>query len=109
MPTAGFLSRWIPTPAMSNAHPNRRPAIYCEAESADSAPVLASVLTPERVVRLHAAGFSDPGRAPNYWRIYRFDEFNDAAIARELLTILYDVYGYNGSPKLTVATEKGDN
>jgi hypothetical protein len=82
-------------------------AIYCEAQSADSWPVLTSVLTSECVARLHAAGFADPGRAPNYWRIYPADQFNDAAIARELLRILYDVYGYNGSPKLAVATEKG--
>jgi hypothetical protein len=82
-------------------------AVYCEAQSADSWPVLASVLTPERVARLHAAGFADPGRAPNYWKTYPVDEFDDTAIARELLTILHDVYGYNGSPKLTIATEKG--
>lgn len=83
------------------------PAIYCEAQSADSWPVLARILTPDRVARLHAAGFSDPGRAPNYWRIYPVDQFSDAAIADELLAILYEVYGYNGAPKLTFATEKG--
>ena len=69
--------------------------------------MLAKILTPERVARLHAAGFTDPGRAPNYWRSYAVDKFDDAAIARELLTILYDVYGYDGSPKLAIATEKG--
>jgi hypothetical protein len=83
-------------------------AIYCEAQSADSWPVLASVLTPERLARLHAAGFADPGRAPNYWKTYSLDAFDDAAITRELLTILHDVYGYNGAPKLTFATEKGE-
>lgn len=36
-----------------------------------------------------------------------FDEFDAAALARELLALLYDVYGYKGSPKLAVATEKG--
>lgn len=36
-------------------------AVYCEAQSADSRPVLASILTSERVAPLHAAGFSDPG------------------------------------------------
>jgi hypothetical protein len=30
-----------------------------------------------------------------------------AAAGRELLTILFDVYGYNGSPKLAFKTEKG--
>jgi hypothetical protein len=82
--------------------------IYCEAQSADSWAVLAKILTPESVARLHAAGFADPGRAPNYWRNYPIDEFDAAAVARELLTVLYDVYGYDGSPKLVIATEKGD-
>ncbi len=82
-------------------------AIYCGAHSADSWPALASILTGERIARLHAAGFADPGRAPNYWKIYPLDQFDDAAVARELLTILYDVYGYNGSPKLAFKTEKG--
>lgn len=80
--------------------------IYCEAQSADSWPLLARILTPERIARLHAAGFSDPGRAPNYWRAYPVDQFDDAAIARELLTILFDVYGYDGTPKLAIKTEK---
>jgi hypothetical protein len=82
-------------------------AIYCEAQSAESWPVLARILTPDRVARLHAAGFADPGRAPNYWKIYPADDFTDAAIADELMTILFDVYGYNGSPKLSFKTEKG--
>ncbi len=83
------------------------PAIYCEAQSADSWEFLANVLTSERVARLHAAGYADPGRAPNYGRTYPLSEFDDAAIAGELLTILYDVYGYKGSPKLKFKTEKG--
>jgi hypothetical protein len=81
-------------------------AIYCEAQSADSWPALTSVLTPERVARLHTAGFTDPGRAPNYWKNYPLDQFDDGAIARELLTILHDVYGYEGSPTLEITTEK---
>jgi hypothetical protein len=82
-------------------------AIYCEAQSADSWPALSSVLTPERVARLHAAGYADPGRAPNYSKTYALDQFDDAAIARELLTILYDAYGYAGAPKLKIGTENG--
>jgi hypothetical protein len=82
-------------------------AIYCEAQSADSWPVLARILSPDRVARLQAAGFADPGRAPNYWKVYPVGEFSDAAISNELLTILHDVYGYNGSPKLQFGTEKG--
>lgn len=81
------------------------PAIYCEAQSADSWPALAAVLTPERVARLHAAGFIDPGSAPNYSKKYPLAEYDDAAIARELLAVLFDVYGYTGRPKLKVATE----
>lgn len=81
-------------------------AIYCEAQSADSWPVLANILTAERIARLHAIGFSDPGRAPNYWKLYPLEEFDDDAVARELLTVLYDVYGYKGLPKLALVTEK---
>ena len=86
--------------------PQRFPAaIYCEAQSAESWEALASILTPERVAQLHTAGFTDPGRSPNYWKNYPFDKFDDAAIAHELLAILYGVYGYNGLPKLKVLTE----
>ncbi len=85
--------------------PDSPPAIYCEAQSAESWEALASVLTPERVGRLHAAGFADPGRAPNYWKKYS-DQVDNPAIAHELLAILHDVYGYNGLPKLKVITEE---
>ncbi len=83
------------------------PSIYCEAQSADSWPVLARILTPDRVTRLRATGFADPGRSPNYWKTYPIAKFRDVAIAEELLTILYDVYGYNGSPELEFKSEKG--
>ena len=69
--------------------------------------MLARILTPDRVERLHAAGFTDPGHAPNYWKTYPVDEFSDTAIAIELLTILYEVYSYNGAPRLKFETEKG--
>ncbi len=81
------------------------PALYCEAQSAESWAALATVLTPERVTRLRSAGYADPGRAPNYWKSYPFDKFTDTAIAEEILTILYDVYGYTGTTKLKIATE----
>jgi len=81
-------------------------AIYCEAQSAESWPVLARILTAERVARLHAAGYSDPGRAPNYWKNYSLDEFSDRAIAEELLSLFYDVYAYSGVPKLEFKTER---
>ena len=82
------------------------PSIYCEAQSAESWPALASVLTPERVALLHAAGFGDPGRGPNYWRSYPLDSASDRAIADQLLGVLHDVYGYAGAAPLTVKTEK---
>ena len=81
-------------------------AIYCEAQSADSWPALLSVLTAERVERLHALGFADPGRGPNYWKVYPLDAFEDAAVARELLTVLHDAYGNTGLPELKVKTEE---
>jgi hypothetical protein len=82
------------------------PALYCEAQSADSWEALRSVLTSERVASLHAAGFTDPGRAPNYWKKYLIDRTDDQTIAKELLTILHDVYGYTGLPKLQIITER---
>jgi hypothetical protein len=82
------------------------PTIYCEAQSAESWEALTSILTPERIARLHEAGFADPGRAPNYSKNYPVDQTDDATIARELLAILHEVYGYNGLPKLKVMTEE---
>jgi hypothetical protein len=82
------------------------PTIYCEAQSAESWQALASVITPDRVNRLHDLGFADPGRGPNYWKNYPTEQIDDAAIARELLTVLHDVYGYSGQPTLKVETEE---
>jgi hypothetical protein len=82
------------------------PAIYCEAQSAESWPVLSRILTPARVAQLHAIGFVDPGRAPNYSKTYPLEAFTDSAIANELLTVLYEIYGYNGVPKLEFKSEK---
>jgi hypothetical protein len=82
-----------------------RSGLYCEAQSADSQPSLARFLTPERVALLHAAGYADPGRSPNYAKNYA-GELSDIAIATELLTILHDVYGYGGEPELTFLSEK---
>ena len=81
-------------------------AVYCEAQSAESWPGLSRVLTAQRVARLHAAGYADPGRAPNYWKSYPLDGLSDAAIAEELLTLLHEVYGYDGMPRLVFKTEK---
>jgi hypothetical protein len=79
--------------------------IYCEAQSEESWPALAAILTPERVSRLRRMGYADPGRAPNYWKHYPVEKFTDAAIANEILTILHDVYGYVGATKLKMQTE----
>ncbi len=79
---------------------------YCEAQSAESWPALAAVLTPERIARLHAAGFADPGRAPNFSKTYPADKTDDAALASEILTLLHDVYGYYGASALEVKTEE---
>ena len=79
---------------------------YCEAQSADSWPALAAVLTDARIARLHALGFADPGRAPNYSKTYPAKDTNDSDLANEVLTILHDVYGYYGATKLAVETEE---
>jgi hypothetical protein len=81
--------------------------IYCEAQSPESWAALASVLTPDRVARLHAAGYADPGRAPNYWKNYPLGQYDDAAIAREVITLLHDAYGYTGAEQLSIKTEAG--
>lgn len=81
------------------------PALYCEAQSAESWPALEAVLTPERVAKLRSLGYADPGRAPNYWKEYAFGKFSDSDVAGELLTILVDVYGYTGARKFAVKTE----
>jgi hypothetical protein len=81
-------------------------AFYCEAQSAESWPALAAVLTPDRIARLHALGFADPGRAQNYAKTYPADKFDDDAVADEVLTVLHDAYGYYGAIKLEVKTEE---
>jgi hypothetical protein len=81
------------------------PAMLCEAQSSESWPALAAVLTPQRIARLHSAGYADPGRTPYYSKIYPLEKFTDAAIASELLTILYDVYNYSGATTLKVTAE----
>jgi len=88
--------------------PQTSPAvIYCEAQSAESWPALSTVLTPDRIARLHAAGYADPGRAPNYWKNYPVEQAGDDAVASEILSLLHDVYGYDGSEPLKIETETG--
>jgi hypothetical protein len=80
-------------------------AIYCEAQSAQSWPALAAVLTPSRLSYLRQAGYAEPGRAPNYWKRYAAGQLSDRALAEEILTLLHEVYGYNGATKLEIETE----
>lgn len=77
-------------------------AFKCEAQSADSWPALAAVLTPQRIARLHAAGYADPGRKANYTKTYLADKMTDAAVAADILTVLHDAYGYYGASKLEI-------
>jgi len=94
--------------AYMQCEPDTNPAaIYCEAESAESWPAISVILTSDHVARLHAAGYADPGRAPNYWKDYPLDQSKDTDIAAEILTLLHDVYGYAGATPLEIKTEKG--
>jgi hypothetical protein len=81
------------------------PALQCEAVSPESWSVIASVLTPQRLEKLHAFGYQDPGRSPNFAKTYALAKFDDAAIARELLAVLFEVYGYDGREKPEFFTE----
>lgn len=81
--------------------------LYCEAQSAESWRALAPVLTPERVALLHAAGYADPGPAPNYSKTYPPGSDDDMATAREILTLLHQVYGYDGLDPIAITTEAG--
>jgi len=85
--------------------PESAKTLYCEAQSPQGSAELAAIITPERLARLHALGYADPGRATNYWKRYPFDTNSDAAIAADVLTVLYDVYGYAGAPPLDIKTE----
>jgi len=85
--------------------PEMSGAIYCEAQSPQSWPALDTVITPQRLARLHELGYADPGRAPNYWKTYHADKYTAAQIGAEILTVLYDVYGYAGATPLDIKTE----
>jgi hypothetical protein len=80
---------------------------YCEAQSPDSWAALRRILTPDKIARLHAAGYADPGKAPNYAKTYPFADDTDDTVAHEVLTLLHDVYGYDGSEPLEILTEAG--
>jgi hypothetical protein len=81
--------------------------MYCEAVSEDSVgkPV-ERILTPDRKAKLLEAGFAPPGKTMNYSRFYPADQYDMAALAKILLGILKDVYGYQGAPPMKLTTEK---
>ena len=80
-------------------------AIYCEAQSPESWPALAALLTPDRVAMLHQAGYNDPGRSPNYWKNYPMASETDASIADDILAVLRDAYGFTGAWDLQVQAQ----
>jgi hypothetical protein len=83
-------------------------AFYCEGQSAEANDAIAGLFTPGRIAILHMAGFEDPGRVENYSRLFPFRDFQNADLAKLLLVILRDVYGYDGSDLLQAHDELGD-
>ncbi len=82
--------------------------MYCEAVSEDAVgKPIERILTPERKAKLMQAGFAPPGKVMNYSRFYPATEYNMTALAKVLLGILEDAYGYQGTPAMTINTEKG--
>jgi hypothetical protein len=80
--------------------------IYCEAASDDAVGAsIARILTPERRQKLADAGYNPPGKVMNFWRFFPLDQYELPAIAKALLAVLHDVYGYGGAPDLTVTRE----
>ena len=84
-------------------------AFYCEAASDDaSGAPLARILTPDRRQKLIDAGFEPPGKVVNFRRFYPLAQYDEVAVAKALLAVLHDAYGYGGAPALRLHTEKGD-
>jgi hypothetical protein len=79
--------------------------IACEGQSIQSWPALTAILTPQRIALLHQMGYADPGITPNYSKSYPQKTYTDSAIAAELLTVLFEVYGYTGAGQLKIKTE----
>ena len=83
-------------------------AMYCEAASDDAiGPSLDLILTPARKQALIKAGFRPPGQSINYARYYPFKDYDSRRLARTLLAVLHDAYGYEGAPELMLSTERG--
>ena len=79
-----------------------RGTIDCLAPCPDAWPWLEKVLTPQRIARLHAAGYADPG--VEYSKEYLAGEPADV-IAAELIALLHDAYDYRGMPPLILTAE----
>ncbi|HTH99027.1 MAG TPA: hypothetical protein VL574_16540 [Stellaceae bacterium] len=77
-------------------------AFACEATAA------AGKSAPQHVGLLHMAGFSDAEGAPNHTRRFPYRQFSDVQMARLLMTLLRDVYGFDGSSFLHAHDELGD-
>jgi hypothetical protein len=79
--------------------------MYCEASSEDAVGrPIERILTPDRVAKLTEAGFLPPGKVMNYSRFYPRGQYDAKAVAKALLTVLHDAYGYEGDPPLTLTT-----
>jgi hypothetical protein len=83
--------------------------IFCEAASVKSSPLIAQRLTHGNIARLHKAGFADPGVTPNYWKIYPLERFTDAAIAEETISLMHNVYNYEGGQPINILTAHFDS
>ncbi|BDA83039.1 hypothetical protein Sa4125_05810 [Aureimonas sp. SA4125] len=86
--------------------PESPDALYCEAQSEESWPALIALLTPDRIARLHAAGYANPGYSANYSRSYPSNTFDDNQVAAAILTVLHESYNYTGVPELEIATDQ---
>ena len=88
-------------------HDDAGKRMYCEAVSEDAVgKPIERILTPERKAKLSAAGFAPPGKTMNYSRFYPADQYDMPTLAKTLLGILKEVYGYQGAPPMTLTTEK---
>jgi hypothetical protein len=88
-------------------HDDEGRRMYCEAVSEDSVgKPIERILTPEGKAKLLAAGFAPPGKTMNYSRFYPSDQYDMTALAKILLDLLKNVYGYEGEPPMRLTTEE---
>jgi hypothetical protein len=109
--TEGFYVIYIAGPAYAQCQFDvDGKQFYCEASSAEAGgKPIERILTPERRAKLAEAGFEPPGRVMNYSRLYPRSQYDAAAVAKALLHVLIDSYGYQGAPEMTVKTELSDD